>query len=64
MITQAFTAAAQHRVHAIGMPEHPVVAIAHPLTSKSEAQAADLAQGSVEAVVQGLLISGGQSKSA
>jgi hypothetical protein len=37
------------------MPEHPVVVIAHPLASKTRAQAQQLAQSSVEAVIRGLV---------
>ncbi len=55
VITEAFTAAARHRAKAIGMPEHPVVAIAHPLTSKTQAQTCELARDSVAEVVRGLL---------
>jgi hypothetical protein len=37
------------------MPEHPVVVIEHPLANKTRAQAQQLAQSSVKAVVRGLV---------
>ena len=55
MITQAFTQAARIRAEALGLPEHPVVVIEHPLASKTREQAQDLARSSVEAVVRALV---------
>jgi hypothetical protein len=39
----------------LGLPEHPVVVIDHPLASKSREEAQHLARHSVEAVVRGLV---------
>jgi hypothetical protein len=39
----------------LGLPEHPVVVIEHPLASKTREQAQELAQRSVEVVVRGLV---------
>jgi hypothetical protein len=55
VITHAFTRAARIRAEALGMPEHPVVVIDHPLASKTCEQAQGLARSSVEVVVRGLL---------
>ena len=55
VITQAFTQAARHRAQALGLPEHPVVVIAHPLASKTRAQVQHLAYASVAEVVRGLV---------
>jgi len=55
VITQAFTQAAQHRARALGLLEHPVVVIAHPLASKTRAQVQHLAHDSVAEVVRGLV---------
>jgi hypothetical protein len=55
VITRAFTQAARIRAEALGLPEHPVVVIEHPLASKTREQALQLALHSVEAVVRGLV---------
>jgi hypothetical protein len=55
VITHAFTQAARIRAEALGLPEHPVVVVEHPLASKTREQAQRLAQHSVEAVVRGLV---------
>jgi hypothetical protein len=39
----------------LGLPEHPVVVIEHPIASKNKAQIQELAQNSVVEVIQGLL---------
>jgi hypothetical protein len=39
----------------LGLPEHPVVVIEHPLASKTRAQAQELAHSSLEAVVRALV---------
>jgi predicted dienelactone hydrolase len=55
VITQAFTQAARIRAEVLGLPEHPVVVVAHPLASKSREETQHLAPHSVEAVVRGLV---------
>jgi len=60
VITDAFTKAARIRAEALGLPEHPVVVIEHPLASKTPAQAQYLAHQSVEAVVRALVAHWGE----
>lgn len=55
VITHAFTEAAHHRGRAIGMPDHPVVSIDHPIASKTPEQARELARDTVHEVIQALL---------
>jgi hypothetical protein len=55
VITHVFTQAARIRAQALGLPEHPLVVVDHPLASKTREQAQQLAQHSVEAVVRGLV---------
>jgi hypothetical protein len=43
------------RAEALGLPEHPMVMVEHPLASKTRAQAQHLAHKSVEAVVRALV---------
>jgi hypothetical protein len=58
VITHAFTRAARIRAEALGLAEHPVVVVEHPLASKTREQAQHLARHSVEAVVRGLVATG------
>jgi hypothetical protein len=55
VITHAFIRAAQHRAKALGLTEHPVVVIEHPIASKNREQIVQMARGSVDQVAQGLL---------
>jgi len=57
VITQGFITAAQQRAQALGMPEHPVIVIAHPIASKKREHMLQLARHSVEAVVSALVSS-------
>lgn len=57
MITQGFIKAAENRARALGMPEHPVVAIAHPIASKNREHILELARNSVEEVASYLVSS-------
>jgi hypothetical protein len=57
VITQGFVAAAQQRAQALGMPEHPVIVIEHPIASKKREHMLQLARHSVEEVVSALVSS-------
>ncbi len=46
--------AAQIRAKALGLTEHPVVVIDHPIASMNEEQIMQLAQASVNEIVAGL----------
>ena len=54
MITTAFTRAAALRARALGLPEHPVVVIDHPIASKTGEQIKVQARESVQMIVKGL----------
>ena len=54
VITAAFTKAAELRAKALGLPDHPVVVIDHPMYSKTGDEIADQARGSVQKIVDGL----------
>ena len=59
VITDAFIKAAQNRSRALGLTEHPVVVIKHPIASMNREQIVQLARGSVDQVAQGLLAASG-----
>ncbi|HZA21893.1 MAG TPA: hypothetical protein VFA32_04700 [Dehalococcoidia bacterium] len=54
MITQAFVHAAQMRARTLGMTEHPVVVVEHPIASKTKNQIQEMARKSVQEIAQGL----------
>ena len=54
VITTAFTRAAELRARALGLPEHPVVVIDHPIASKTGEQIKGQARDSVKMIVDGL----------
>ncbi len=54
VITKAFVRAAQIRAKALGLSEHPVVVIDHPIASMNEAQIKQLAKSSVNEIAAGL----------
>ena len=54
VITTAFTRAAELRARALGLPEHPVVVIDHPIASKTGEQIKVQARESVQMIVKGL----------
>ena len=54
VITTAFTKAAELRARALGLPEHPVVVIDHPIASKTSEQVRAQARDSVQMIVDGL----------
>ena len=62
VITSAFTKAAELRARALGLPEHPVVVIKHPIASKSAEQIKTLAQDSIQEIAGGLISGNGGSR--
>ncbi len=62
VITTAFTKAAELRAKALGLPEHPVVVIDHPMYSKTEDEIKDQARNSVGKIVAGLTSASGGSR--
>ena len=61
VITTAFTKAAELRAKALGLPEHPVVVIDHPMYSKTGDEIKDQARNSVGKIVEGLTSGGGRN---
>ena len=55
VITTAFAAAGRARAQILGMGELPIVAIAHPLASKTESEVKVLAEAIVQSIVQALV---------
>ena len=55
VITAAFTKAAELRAKALGMPDHPVVVIDHPMYSKTSEEIKNQARDSVQKIVDGLI---------
>ena len=62
VITTAFTKAAELRARALGLPEHPVVVIDHPMASKTGEQIRDQARESVQKIVDGLTSASGAGR--
>ena len=60
VITSAFTRAAELRAKALGLPEHPVVVINHPIASKTGEQIKGLAQDSIQSINDGLTSTNGR----
>jgi hypothetical protein len=54
MITTAFETAGRLRAKTLGLEGHPLVAMQHPLASKTEAEVKVIAEGLVDAVARGL----------
>ena len=54
VITTAFEAAARLRARVLGMGEHPIVVMQHPLASKTVSEVKKVAEAIVEGIVQGL----------
>ena len=61
VITTAFTKAAELRAKALGLPEHPVVVIDHPMYSKTSDEMKDQARSSVGKIVDGLTSGGSRN---
>ena len=60
VITSAFTRAAELRAKALGLREHPVVVINHPIASKTGEQIKGLAQDSIQSIIDGLTSTNGR----
>lgn len=54
MVTEAFETAASMRAGVLGLPEHPTVAVAHPLASRTQAEVHEMAEAAVTRVAAGL----------
>ena len=54
VITEAFIKAAGIRAKTLGMADHPVVVIEHPIASKTKQEIHETARRSVEKIVFGL----------
>jgi hypothetical protein len=54
VITTAFAVAAKARSRVLGMQAHPIVAVPHPLASRSEAEVQAIAVAIADQVVAGL----------
>ena len=54
MITTAFEVAAKARLRVLGMEQHSVVAMQHPLASRSESDLREMASELARQVVKGL----------
>ena len=63
VITRAFIKAAEIRARALGLTEHPVVVIDHPIASKGKEQILRMAQDSADEVARGLMSADGQANS-
>ena len=64
VITAAFTKAAELRARALGLPEHPVVVIDHPIASKTSDQIKTLARDSIQTIADGLISTSNGSRNA
>ena len=55
ILTTAFLTATQARKRVLGMEDHPVVAMKHPLASRSETELSGIAAEMVDAIAAGLV---------
>jgi hypothetical protein len=55
LITTAFEVAARARAHILGVEKHPIVAMRHPLASKTPAEVKIIAEEIVESIACGLV---------
>ena len=55
VITQAFVRSAEIRARTLGMTDHPVVVIEHPIASKTQGQIQATARARAEEIAQGLV---------
>ena len=55
VITQAFVRAAGIRARTLGMTDHPVVVIEHPIASKTRSQIQAMARASAAEIARGLV---------
>ena len=55
MITTAFEVAGRARARVLGMEEHPLIVLEHPLASKTRPQVKEMAARIVEQIANGLM---------
>jgi hypothetical protein len=55
ILTTAFLTATHARKRVLGMEDHPIVALQHPLASRSEAELSAIAAEMVDAIAAGLV---------
>ena len=55
MLTTAFETAARMRAKTLGLEDHPLVVMQHPLASRTEAEAKMIAHDVVDAIARGLM---------
>ena len=55
VVTEAFEAAAVARAAALGLPDHPRVAVAHPLASRRGDEVAEMAAAAAAPVAAALM---------
>jgi hypothetical protein len=55
VITEAFRVASTIRARTLGMPQHPVVVVEHPMASKTKPEVLAMAERFVDAIVSGLV---------
>ena len=55
VITQAFTNAAMIRARTLGMPDHPIVVVEHPIASRTEAEMSSAAERALDVVCRALV---------
>jgi hypothetical protein len=55
VLTTAFLTATQARKRVLGMEDHPIVAMKHPLASRSEAELPAIAAEMADAIAAGLV---------
>ena len=55
MITTAFEVAGRARARVLGMEDHPLVVLDHPLASKTHSQVKEMAARVVEQIASGLM---------
>jgi hypothetical protein len=54
IITTAFEVAAKARARVLGMQQHPIIVVKHPMASKTEAEVKVMAAEIVQRIVDGL----------
>ena len=55
MITTAFEVAGRARARVLGMEEHPLIVLDHPLASKTRSQVKEMAARIMEQIANGLM---------
>ena len=55
VITEVFAKAATIRAKVLGVPDHPIVVLDHPIASKSEAEMSGAAERAIDLVTDALV---------